>query len=257
MMPGMLDDRVVVITGGASGIGRGIAFAAQRHGARAIVIGDLTDQPREGGDPTHAMLQADGVAATFVRTDVTSKDDLRTLIGEAEKWGGVDLMVCNAGIALPDDGPDIAPDKLRLLISVNFEGAFFSAQVAIEQMRRRGRGGSVVFTSSMGGLRAASFTAAYSSTKGAINLLTAALADAHGPENIRVNAVCPGLIETALVQSSPAVAKAFEPLRQRMPLRRLGQPSEVGDVVAWLGSPFSSFVTGVTLPVDGGQTAVI
>ena len=256
-MSRMLADRVVVVTGGASGIGRGIALAAERHGARAVVIGDLQQEPREGGKATLEMLREAGVEAEFVRADVTSKQDMETLLSAAEKWGGVDLMVCNAGIALPDDGPDISAERYRWLVNVNQEGALYSAQAAIAQMKRLGKQGSVVFISSMGGLRGASFTAGYCSTKGAINLLAAALADAHGPDNIRVNAVCPGLIETELVNSSPAVAEAFEPLRQRMPLRRLGQPSEVGDVVAWLGSPYSSFVTGVALPVDGGQTAII
>lgn len=124
-------------------------------------------------------------------------------------------------------------------------------------MERRGQGGSVVFISSMGGLRGASFTTGYCATKGAVNMLTAALADAWGPQNIRVNAVCPGLIQTALVDSSPSVAQAMEPMRQRMPLRRMGQPSEVGDAVAWLGSDYSTFVTGIALPVDGGQTAIL
>ena len=256
-MSQMLADRVVVITGGASGIGRGIALAAQRHGARAVVIGDLQQEPREGGKATHELLLEAGIEAEFVRADVTSKQHMETLLSAAEKWGGVDLMVCNAGIALPDDGPDISAERYRWLVNVNQEGALYSAQAAIAQMKRLGKQGSVVFISSMGGLRGAGFTAGYCSTKGAINLLAAALADAHGPDNIRVNAVCPGLIETELVNSSPAVAAAFEPLRQRMPLRRLGQPCEVGDVVAWLGSPYSSFVTGVTLPVDGGQTAII
>lgn len=256
-MTNMLEGKVVVVTGGASGIGRGIALAAVNHGARGVVIGDLDENPREGGEPTHRLIEASGGTALFLRTDVTSRDDLDALVAAADRWGGVDLMVCNAGIALAEDGPEIAPDLFRKLISVNQEGALLSAQAAIASMVHRGLGGSVVMISSMGGLRGASFTTGYSATKGAVNMMTAALADAYGPQNIRVNAVCPGLIQTALVDSSPAVAEAMEPMRQRMPLRRLGQPTEVGDAVAWLGSPYSSFVTGITLPVDGGQTAIL
>lgn len=256
-MTSMLEGKVVVVTGGASGIGRGIALSALRHGAKAIIIGDLTEEPREGGDTTQALIEAQGGKAVFLRTDVTSPRDLGALVAAAESFGGVDLMVCNAGIALAEDGPGLSPELFRKLISVNQEGALQSAQAAIAAMKSRGTGGSVVMISSMGGLRGASFTTGYCATKGAVNMLAAALADACGPDNIRINAVCPGLIQTALVDSSPAVAQAMEPMRQRMPLRRLGQPSEVGDVVAWLGSPFSSFVTGIALPVDGGQTAII
>lgn len=256
-MTAMLDGRVAVITGGASGIGRGIALSAQAHGAKAIIIGDLNEMPKEGGEPTHRLIRAAGGQSVFRRTDVTSRADVDALVAAADEWGGVDLMVCNAGIALPEDGPGIPIESFRRLIGVNQEGVLLSAQAAVSAMIRRGRGGSIVMISSMGGLRAAAFTTGYCATKGAVNLMAAALADAHGPDNIRVNAVCPGLIETTLSQSSPAVAQAMEPMRQRMPLRRLGQPSEVGDVAAWLGSPFSSFVTGAVIPVDGGQTAVL
>ena len=256
-MTNMLDGKVVVITGGSSGIGRGIAFSARSHGAKCIVIADLMPEPREGGEPTHVVLAKDGIDAVFVECDVTSSAALDAVMEAARERGGVDLMVCNAGIALPDDGPNISAERFRQLISVNLEGAALSAQKAISQMKELRKQGSVVFTSSMGGLKGSAVTVGYSATKGAVNLLTASLADAHGPGGIRVNAVCPGLIETDLVKSSPAVGEMFEPMRMRMPLRRLGQPGEVGDVVAWLGSSYSTFVTGVSLPVDGGQTAVV
>ncbi|MXO73025.1 glucose 1-dehydrogenase [Alteraurantiacibacter buctensis] len=256
-MTGMLDGKVIIVTGGSSGIGRGIALAAVAHGAKAVVIGDLAEEPREGGETTGHLIAQSGGTSTFLRTDVTSSADLAALVAAADPFGGVDVMVCNAGIAIPQDGPDISPEMFRKLIAVNQEGALMSAQAAVAAMRRRGTGGSVVMISSMGGLRGAGFTTGYSATKGAVNMMVAALADAWGPEGIRVNAVCPGLIQTALVDSSPAVAAAFEPMRQRMPLRRLGQPAEVGNVVAWLGSSLSSFVTGVAIAVDGGQTAVI
>jgi NAD(P)-dependent dehydrogenase (short-subunit alcohol dehydrogenase family) len=253
---GILKAKTVIITGGSSGIGRGIALAAARHGAKVVIIGDLTDKPREGGETTASLLAAD-TQVVFRRTNVTTVADVDALVDEAEIFGGVDLMVCNAGIALPDDGPDISPEDLGKLMSVNLAGVLASAQSAARQMNRLRKPGSIVLISSMGGIRGAGFTTGYSTTKGGVNMMAAALADAHGPAGIRVNAICPGLIDTALVQSSPTVAAAFEPMRQRMPLRRLGRPDEIGDVVAWLGSDLSSFVTGVALPVDGGQTAVI
>jgi L-rhamnose 1-dehydrogenase len=253
----MLSGKTIIITGASSGIGRGIALAAQAHGAKAIIIADLVKEPREGGETTEQLLKQSGTPHLFQRADVTSPDDMERLVATSEAFGGVDVMVCNAGIALPNDNLDLDPNDLRRLLAINVEGVFYGAQAAARQMLRLGKKGSIVVTSSMGGLRGAGFTVAYSTSKGGVNLMVRSLADALGPQGIRVNAVCPGLIDTALVQSSAQVAAAFEPLRQRMPLRRLGDVREVGDVVAWLGSDFSSFVTGVALPVDGGQTAVI
>ena len=253
----LLDGKVVCVTGGSSGIGRGIALAAARHGARTVVIGDLQREPREGGTPASDALDALGVRCIFCPTDVTSQDSVRLLVETAAPLGGLDLMVCNAGIALPNDGADIAAADLNRLVEVNLMGVLFSAQAAADQMRSLGKTGSIVMISSIGGLRGAAPTVGYSATKGAVCQLSSSLADALGPFSIRVNAVCPGLIETSLIQSSPGVEAAVAGLISRTPLRRMGQPAEIGDVVAWLGSDLASFVSGVSLPVDGGLTSVI
>jgi NAD(P)-dependent dehydrogenase (short-subunit alcohol dehydrogenase family) len=124
-------------------------------------------------------------------------------------------------------------------------------------MRERGTGGSIVLMGSMGGLAGAGMTVSYSASKGAVVLLAKALADALGPSGIRVNAVCPGTIETRMLRQNKGVAEAVEGFRARTPLRRFGDPREVAEAVAWLGSDLSSYVSGVALPVDGGLTAVI
>jgi L-rhamnose 1-dehydrogenase len=254
----MLHGKVIVVTGAASGIGRGIAAAAARHGARAVVIGDLTPEPKEGGDTTVELVQAAGAEGRFVTVDVTDEHELETLVAAAEEFGGVDCMVCNAGIAKPGDLATVSATDMDALIAVNLKGALATAQKAAAAMQGHGRGGSIVFISSMAGLKGTAINVGYGATKAGVNLLAAALADAHGPAAIRVNAICPGLIETTLAHSSsPEVAKRMASFVERMPLRRLGRPEEVGDVVAWLASDFSSFVTGVALPVDGGQTAVL
>lgn len=256
-MSDLLNGKVMVVTGAASGIGRAIGLAAKRHGARAVILGDLITTPREGGQPTLELLEAASVPARFVKADVTLPADMEALVSAAEEFGGADVMVCNAGIALPNDGIMLAPSDFRRLLAVNVEGVFYAAQAAARQMLHAGRKGSIVVISSMGGILGSRNTVGYSTTKGAVNQLVRSLADALGPQGIRVNAVCPGVIKTALVESSPEVAAQVEPLRQRMPLRRLGEPREVADVVAWLGSECSSFVTGAILTVDGGQTAII
>lgn len=256
-MERMLHGKVVIVTGGASGIGAGIALAAARHGASTIIVADLTEMPREGGKPVVERLRAMGAQALFHRCDVTSRTDMEALVAVSLDHGGVDVMACNAGIALASDGPWIEPEDFHKLLAVNLDGVLFGAQAAAAQMMKLGKRGSIVATSSMGGTRTGQLTTAYSTSKAGVNMMVAALADAFGPSGIRVNAVCPGLINTALPQSAPEVAKMFDALKSRMPLRRLGEPEEVGNVVAWLGSDLSSFVTGISLLVDGGQTAVL
>lgn len=256
-MSNILEGKVVIVTGAASGIGRAIAITAARHGAKAVVVSDITDLPREGGTPTIAEIEALGVTARFHRTDVSQRAEVDALIAAADEFGGVDVMVCNAGITLKSDGVDVAEDDYRRLMAINLDGALFGAQAAARQMKAQGKAGSIVLMASMGGIAGAGMTVAYSTSKGGVVLMAKAMADALGPDGIRVNAVAPGTIDTQLLRTSPGIAEAAEGFRQRTPLRRLGKPSEIGDAVAWLGSDMSSYVTGIALLVDGGLLSVI
>jgi NAD(P)-dependent dehydrogenase (short-subunit alcohol dehydrogenase family) len=142
-------------------------------------------------------------------------------------------------------------------MTVNLDGVLFSAQAAARQMKASRKSGSIVLMASMGGIAGAGMTVAYSTSKGGVVLMAKALADALGPDGIRVNAVAPGVIDTHLVRTNPGIAAASEGFRQRTPLRRLGKPSEIADSVAWLGSDMSSYVSGIALLVDGGLLSVI
>ncbi|MDT2007366.1 SDR family oxidoreductase [Rhodococcus opacus] len=142
-------------------------------------------------------------------------------------------------------------------IRANVEGVLLCAQAAAAQMQALGKPGSIVLMSSMGGVRGTAFTVAYSTSKGAIANMARALADGLGPSGIRVNAVCPGVIDTHLIRTTPDMTVAADAFVERTPLRRLGTPDEVADAVVYLGSDLSSFVTGETHMVDGGLTAVI
>jgi L-rhamnose 1-dehydrogenase len=133
----------------------------------------------------------------------------------------------------------------------------FGAQAAAAAMKAQGRPGSIVLMASMGGIAGAGFTVGYSTSKGGVVLMARALADALGSHGIRVNSVSPGTIDTQLLRATPEIAVAAEGFRRRTPLRRLGQPSEVGDTIAWLGSDLSSYVTGISLLADGGLLSVI
>ncbi|MGZ8975752.1 SDR family NAD(P)-dependent oxidoreductase, partial [Methylomagnum sp.] len=130
-------------------------------------------------------------------------------------------------------------------------------QAASRQMKSSGKAGSIVLMASMGGIAGSGGTVAYSTSKGGVVNMAKALADALGPDGIRVNALCPGAIDTFMLRSAPGASETFEAFRLRTPLRRLGQPSEVADAVVWLGSDMSSYVTGIALLVDGGLLAVI
>jgi NAD(P)-dependent dehydrogenase (short-subunit alcohol dehydrogenase family) len=256
-MSDILKNKVVVVTGASSGIGRAIAIRAAEHGAKAVIVADITEAPREGGRPTVEEIEAIGSAARFVKTDVSKRADNDALIEASAEFGGVDVMVANAGITLRTDGADVPEDDYHRLLSINLDGPLFGAQAAARQMKTNGKGGSIVLMASMGGISGAGITVAYSTSKGGVVLMAKSLADALGPDGIRVNAVAPGTIDTELLRTSPGIAEASEGFRKRTPLRRLGQPSEVGDAVAYLGSDLSSYVSGIALLVDGGLLAVL
>jgi len=256
-MSDILAGKVVVVTGAASGIGRAIAVSAARHGAKAVFIADLTETPLEGGTPAVQEIEGLGVPARFVPTDVTRRVQVDALVEATNEFGGVDVMVCNAGITLRSDGADVSEEDFHRLMAVNLDGVLFGAQAAARQMKAAGKTGSIVLMGSMGGIVGAGFTVAYSTSKGGVVLMAKALADALGPDGIRVNAVCPGTIDTHLLRTTPDVAAAAEKFAERTPLRRIGKPSEIGDAVAYLGSDLSSYVSGTALVVDGGLTSVI
>ncbi|QBE65392.1 SDR family oxidoreductase [Pseudoduganella lutea] len=256
-MSNLLEDKVVIVTGAASGIGRAIAISAARHGAKAVLVSDIAELPREGGTPTTHEIEALGVATRFVQADVSRKAEVERLVDAAAAFGGVDVMVANAGITARDDGADVSEESYRRLMAVNLDGTLFSAQAAARQMKANGKAGSIVLMASMGGIVGAGMTVAYSTSKGGVVLMAKSLADALGPDGIRVNAVAPGTIDTHLLRTAAGIADAAEGFRQRTPLRRLGKPEEIGDAVVWLGSDMSSYVTGIALQVDGGLLAVI
>lgn len=256
-MSDILKNKVVIVTGASSGIGRAIAIRAAEHGAKAVIVADITEAPREGGQPTVEEIEAIGSAARFVKTDVSKRADNDALVEASAEFGGVDVMIANAGITLRTDGADVPEDDYHRLLSINLDGPLFGAQAAARQMKANGKGGSIVLMASMGGISGAGITVAYSTSKGGVVLMAKSLADALGPDGIRVNAVAPGTIDTELLRTSPGIAEASEGFRKRTPLRRLGQPSEVGDAVAYLGSDLSSYVSGIALLVDGGLLAVL
>lgn len=251
----LLRDRVVVVTGGSSGNGRAIALTAAAHGARAVVVADVTEAPREGGTPTHELVQTESV---FVRCDVSDADQVRAAVEAADRFGGVDVMVNNAGI-VGDAAPliDMDPTNFDHVLSVNLRGTFLGCQLAGRRMAERGSG-SIVNIASVAGLVGSKSSNAYSATKAGVRLMTATLSFELGPHGVRANAVLPGVIETMMTTSDRPLAGAqADATIAKIPLHRLGAPEDIANVVMFLASDLAAYVTGTSVVVDGGLTAVM
>ena len=253
-MTGMLEDKVILVTGGSTGIGRATAQILAREGA-TVVIADLQDAE---GARTLESIKDDGGKAEYQHVDVSDYAAVRTLVsGIAARHGGLDCAFNNAGI----EGPtakimDLAIEDWQRVIAINLTGVYICMKCELEQMLKQNRGGAIVNTASAAGLIGIPGAAAYNSAKHGVVGLTKTVALEYARANIRVNAVCPGFIETPMLDRvTDASVKIREQLIGTVPLRRVAQPHEIGDAVAWLMSDKSSYVTGVALPVDGGWVA--
>jgi NAD(P)-dependent dehydrogenase (short-subunit alcohol dehydrogenase family) len=260
----LLDGRVAVVTGGSSGIGRSIARTLADHGASAVVVADVREEPKEGGTPTHELVEQETDAeAAFVECDVADVESVEAAVAAADEAGGVDVMVNNAGIWRPEEFLDVTEERYDHLMDVNLKGAFFGSQAAARRMVE-GDGGSIVNVSSIAGLFGNGDWPTYAASKGGMTLLTYSLAHKFGGDGVRVNAVHPGGIETMIGSEAgggeaggdeDAAADQAEAFTGMVPLGRYGQPDDVAGAVAFLASDLASYVTGESLVVDGGWTS--
>lgn len=242
------DGKVAIVTGGASGIGEATVRAFVREGAN-VVIADYS----EYGQQLASKLASGTERAIFVKTDVTDTKAVQALIAKTvETYGRLDIMFANAGIAA--DGPidELDETAWQKTIDINLTGVYLCDKYAIDQMRSQG-GGVIVNCGSIHSHVGKSGVTAYAATKGGVKLLTQTLAIDYGAQNIRVNAVCPGYIDTPLLKDIPDDKK--QALLALHPIGRLGRAEEVASVVLFLASDESSFVTGASILVDGGYTA--
>ena len=258
----LLEERVAIVTGGSSGIGRGICLAFADHGAD-VVVADVREEPKEGGRPTHECIAEDTDAhAEFVECDVTELRDLEAAVEAAEAFGGVNVMVNNAGIWHGEDFLEVTEADYRRMMDVNLEGAYFGAQAAIRRMVENGDGGSVINMSSVAGLFGNGNWPTYAASKGGLTMLTYSLAHGFGDQGIRVNAVHPGGIQTTIGseegdagQDPEAAAEQQRQFTAMVPVGRYGQPEDVAGAAVFLASDLASYVTGESLVVDGGWTS--
>jgi NAD(P)-dependent dehydrogenase (short-subunit alcohol dehydrogenase family) len=252
--PGRLQGRVAVVTGGSSGLGRAGALRFAAEGAR-VAIGSV--QP-EQGTAVVAEIEAAGGEATFLETDVRRPDDVAALIaGTEQRWGRIDVLYASAGVMTTGTAEETSEDTYQLAVDVNLGGCFRLAKFGIPALARAG-GGSVILTASELGLVGASSAAAYCAAKGGVVNLTRALAIDAAPQQVRVNALCPGPIDTPMMQGWYQTGDPVELEKIQITpllLKRIGRPREIADAALFLATDESSFMTGTTLVVDGGATA--
>jgi NAD(P)-dependent dehydrogenase (short-subunit alcohol dehydrogenase family) len=246
-----LANRVALVTGGGSGIGRAAAIALARAGARVVVAGRRAVE----GEETAAQIEAAGGRAAFVRADLEEPAQIEALFEAARRhFGPVTVAFNNAGVQEPRTPlAAVAPQVYDHVFGVNVRAVLLCMQHEIRQMLEVG-GGVIVNNASVSGARNPNTgLALYSASKAAVISLTRSAAMEYGPRNIRVNAVSPGRVRTAMMLAS-GIADMSEVARS-LPLGRLGRPEEVAEAVVWLASSASGFVTGHVLAVDGGFLA--
>jgi NAD(P)-dependent dehydrogenase (short-subunit alcohol dehydrogenase family) len=244
-----LRDRVAVVTGGASGIGRGIAAAFAEEGAHIAVLDRAAEQ---AASVAAEVAQASGRKALSFGCDVRSSAEVGRVFEEvADRLGGVDVLACSAGVREIADVLSLSQSEWEETIAVDLSGTFYCCQAAARIMSKRA-GGSIINISSVNGLIGESARPAYCAAKHGVLGLTKSLARDLAQYQIRVNALCPGLVRTPLTESYFASPGFLDALQESIPLGSYGEPRHIGAAAVFLASESAAYITGVALPVDGG-----
>lgn len=250
-MTNQFESKVALVTGGNSGLGRAIALAFAREGAKVVVAARRVSE----GEETVTMIRDSGGEALFVETDVTSTEAVKSMIATCiSKYGALDCAVNNAGIIgtpfiQTADYEEAVWDKV---VDINLKGVWLCMKYEIPEMLKAGCG-AIVNMSSVAGLKGGRVGSAYYASKHAVVGLTKAAAMEYAPQGLRINAVCPAVIETPMADGAFSTDEELEARIIAMhPIGRLGRPEEVASATLWLCSDSASFVTGITHPVDGG-----
>jgi NAD(P)-dependent dehydrogenase (short-subunit alcohol dehydrogenase family) len=246
-----LSGKVAIVTGASRGIGRSIALGLAEAGADVALAARKPDPLEEAA----AAVRATGRRALAVPTNVRRTDELRSLVDETKRQlGRIDILVNNAGTN-PVFGPvqDIDERAWDAIMNTNVKSMFFLSAMAREAMLEHGEGGSIVNVSSVGGYRASDVIGGYSVSKAAVIMLTQVCAKQWGVDGIRVNCIAPGLIRTEFSRALWENEKILKDATTGAALRRIGEPDEMAGAVVYFASPASSFTTGQTLVMDGGQ----
>ena len=252
-MNSRLKDKIAIVTGAGSGIGRAIAVAIIREGAHVVLVGRRKDRVEE------VAREADG-SAIALPADVSKRDEIEHVLQETVKaFGGINVLVNNAGILHPGTAEQITEAQWDETFNINVRGLWLFSRAVLPHLRKAG-GGSIINVASVLGINGARNRAAYAASKGAVVLLTKCMAIDHGHENIRVNAICPSFVETDLTAAYLKTTVDPDAVRRERikvhPIGRLGQPQDMAGLSVYLASDESSWVTGTTFPVDRVYLAV-
>lgn len=243
-----LTGKVAIITGGGSGIGRGIAVAFTREGANVVIAG-------RDSQKLDAVAKEIGPACVGHAADVSKRADIQKLVASTrEKLGGIHILVNNAGILLPGTAESLTEDDWDQTFNINARGLWLLSREVLPHLRAAG-GGSIINIGSVLSLVAARNRAAYSASKGAVLAMTRAMALDHAPEKIRVNCICPGIVETEMVARFSMDENARRQRIAMHPMGRFGQPEDIAQAAVFLASDESAWITGTAFPIDGGYTA--
>lgn len=241
----MFKEKIAVVTGGASGIGLATTKKLLSEGANVIILDLKMDEE---------IINSLGENVLYLKCDVSNEENVKNCIEEIiKKFDHIDYLVANAGIGGSASKPhEVSMDEWNKVISVNQTGIFLLNKYVINEMLKNGKG-AVVNTSSMYGLVGSTTSFAYSASKGAINQMTRSLALTYARDNIRVNAIAPGYVDTPILSMVPDNIK--EAMGNELPIGRLGKDTEIANLICYLLSDDASFITGAIIPIDGGFTA--
>jgi len=247
-----LQGKVAIVTGAGSGNGRGIALRLAEEGAR-VVVADVNEP---GARETAVLIEAAGGQALVVRADVSRREQVEAMVEAAlSRFGQLDILVNNAGVETLIPFLELPEAEWDRVLAVNLKGPFLCSQAVSREMVKAGRGGKIVNIASINSAIALANQAHYVSSKGGLLMLTRAMAVDLAPYNINVNAVGPGVIETAMTVNSLSNPARVEMFMSRIPLKRIGQPRDIANAVLFLASDEADYVTGTILYVDGGWLA--
>ena len=247
--PPLLGTRTAVVTGSGSGFGRAIS---QRLALDGFCIG-LAEKNEHAAEGTRDLITGAGGEALVLPTDVTNFESVENAVqAVVDRWGHLDVMVNNAGITIREKFLDLTVEAFDSVLAVNMTGVFHGVRVAAAQMKRQ-EGGTIINMSSIREDVAGFIHTSYCASKGGVRMLTKAAAVELGPHGIRVCAIGPGVAETPLTDSLLADSEALDAQLARIPMGRLGQPSDIADLAAFLASNEAAYITGVTVMVDGGE----